>query len=141
MKMLEIAALPNGAHRNQSYHGNLPEGWAIVPADVEMLENFPFGEVEGEEIDGVMTVTKWTPGTVPEPEPAHASPAQQREEAYNTQAVVEYDGQMLTVTQAATLWNYYAAEGSTKADELRVLIAAAKQTIRDQYPDEEADTE
>lgn len=69
MKMLKIAALPNGAHINQDYHGKLPEGWAIVPADVELLENFPFGEVEVEEIDGVMTVVKWTPGALPEPEP------------------------------------------------------------------------
>jgi hypothetical protein len=32
-------------------------------------ENFPFGEVEVEEIDGVMTVTKWVAGEMPEPEP------------------------------------------------------------------------
>lgn len=69
MKMLEIIALENGAHRNQSYHGVLPEGWAIVPEDIEPLESFPFGEVEAAEIDGVMTVTKWMPGEVPaEPE-------------------------------------------------------------------------
>lgn len=68
MKMLKIAALPNGAHINQDYHGKLPEGWAVVPADIEMLENFPFGEVEVEEIDGVPTVVKWTPGTLPEPD-------------------------------------------------------------------------
>ena len=68
MKMIETAALSNGAHRNQDYHGNLPEGWAIIPADVEPLENFPFGEVEVEVFDGVPTVTKWTPGAMPEPD-------------------------------------------------------------------------
>jgi hypothetical protein len=47
----------------------VPSGWAVIPADME-CENFPFGEVEVAEIDGVLTVTKWTPGEMPEPEPA-----------------------------------------------------------------------
>lgn len=66
MKMLKIAALPNGAHSNQGYHGVLPEGWAIIPADME-TPNFPFGEVEVAEVDGVMTVTKWAAGVMPDP--------------------------------------------------------------------------
>lgn len=68
MRIIEIAALSNGAHRNQSYPGFVPDGWAIVPATLE-TENFPFGEVEVAEANGVMTVTKWTPGVMPEPEP------------------------------------------------------------------------
>lgn len=69
MNMIEIIALENGAHRNQN--GGLsvvPSGWAVIPADME-CENFPFGEVEVAEVNGVMTVTKWTPGEMPEPEP------------------------------------------------------------------------
>ena len=69
MRIIEIVALHNGAHRNQN--GGLsvvPSGWAVVPDGME-CENFPFGEVEVAEIDGVMTVTKWTPGVMPEPEP------------------------------------------------------------------------
>lgn len=68
MKMIEIAALENGAHRNQTFSGVLPNGWAVDRFKL-CHENFPFGEVEAEEINGVMTVTKWTPGTIPEPEP------------------------------------------------------------------------
>lgn len=71
------------------------------------------------------------------PESGTMTPAQQREKAYNTQPIVEWEGEQLTVTQAATKWYYYAAEGSTKANELQVLIVAAKETIREQYPDEE----
>ena len=67
LKMIEIAALPNGAHKNQDYHGNLPEGWALLPTDE--LENFPFGEVEVDTVDGLPTVVKWTPGEMPEPAP------------------------------------------------------------------------
>ena len=63
------------------------------------------------------------------------SPAEQREEAYNTEAIIEWDDKVLTVTEAAQLWQYYAAEGSEKANELTVLIAEAKTSIREKYPD------
>ena len=69
MRIIEIAPLEHGAHRNQT--GGLsvvPAGWAVVPADME-CENFPFGDIEVAEIDGVMTVTSWTPGDMPAPEP------------------------------------------------------------------------
>lgn len=174
-RIVEIKALPNGAHNNQAYHGVLPDGWAIIPDDME-LPNFPFGEVEAEAVthyrdvekvktvpvkdeEGnpvlgensepimeqvyyieqepytVMTMTKWTAGEMPEP--VQPSPAEEREKAYNTQPIIEWDGEMLTVTQAAQKWQYYAAEGSEKADELQALIAEAKQTIREQFPGEE----
>lgn len=68
MQMLEIMPLENGVHRNQTYHGILPDGWAVIPEDME-CENFPFGEVTAEEIDGIMTVTSWTPLPMPEPGP------------------------------------------------------------------------
>ncbi len=63
MQMLEMIASDNGAHNNQTYHGVLPEGWALIPDGME-LPNFPFGEVvvEGD------TVIEWIPGEMPEPE-------------------------------------------------------------------------
>lgn len=68
MQIVKIAANENGAHKNQSFHGVIPEGWALIPANME-LENFPFGEVTAEEKGGVMIVTGWTPGELPEPDP------------------------------------------------------------------------
>jgi hypothetical protein len=66
MRIIEIAALDNGAHRNQSGEFSaIPFGWAVAPDDLHM-ENFPFGEVVAERVDGVPTVTRWTPGVVPE---------------------------------------------------------------------------
>ena len=47
---IEILALENGAHRNQT--GSLsaiPEGWAVIPDELE-TENFPYGEVEVEDV-------------------------------------------------------------------------------------------
>ena len=80
MRIIEIAPLDNGAHRNQTidggyYFSKLPVGWAVIPSDM-VCENFPFGEVEVAEINGVMTVTKWTPGEMPEPTPVTPEPTQ-----------------------------------------------------------------
>ena len=76
MKIIEIAPLSNGAHRNQNCGLSIvPSGWAVIP-DGMVCENFPFGEAEVAEIDGVMTVTKWTPGKMPEPEPIEPEPSQ-----------------------------------------------------------------
>lgn len=70
MRIIEIAALPNGAHRNQTgSFSRIPDGWAKVPSDMD-LENFPFGDLTVAEINYEMTVTSWTPGTIPEPTPA-----------------------------------------------------------------------
>ena len=71
MRIVEIKALDNGAHNNQTIDGVfnvIPDGYAVVPDDM-ICDNFPFGEVKAEEIDGVKTVTEWIPGVVPEPEP------------------------------------------------------------------------
>ena len=66
MRIIEIKALENGSHRNQSGDfSTVPNGYAVVPETLD-TPNFPFGEIEVEEIDGVMTVTKWTAGEIPE---------------------------------------------------------------------------
>lgn len=78
MKIVEIAALPNGAHNNQTIDGAdsaafpVPAGWAIIPEDM-VCENFPFGSFEVVEVygNGVLYVKEdsWIPGVIPEPEP------------------------------------------------------------------------
>ena len=62
-----------------------------------------------------------------------------REEAYNTEPIIDWNGAKLTVTEASTLWQYYAAEGSAQADALQKLIASAKAEIRERVPDESGD--
>ena len=45
MRTIEIAALDNGAHRNQTgTFSAVPDGWAEIPDGME-TPNFPFGEV------------------------------------------------------------------------------------------------
>ena len=81
MLIIEIAALDNGAHRNQQSSGlrTIPEGWARVPEDMTIPDTFPFVDIE---VDG-QTVTAMTAGTVPEPEPA-ADPEPTDTEVLNT---------------------------------------------------------
>ena len=66
MNIIKIQSFTNGAHDNQiGDFSTIPDGWAVIPEDMG-TPNFPFGEVTVEEIDGVMTVTKWVAGTLPE---------------------------------------------------------------------------
>ena len=71
MRLIEIASLPNGAHRNKTPNSvtDIHDGWAVVPNNIETV-NFPFGDVVVEEKDGVMTVVEWIPGIVPAPDPS-----------------------------------------------------------------------
>ena len=67
MKIIEIAALENGAHNNQTSSAIKapPPGWAEIPAGMAVPETFPFVDIE---VEGNVVV-KMTAGTVPEPEP------------------------------------------------------------------------
>lgn len=70
MRIIEINALSNGAHRNQTSSGALPvpSGWAILP-DGMATPNFPFGDITVDD-QTPPVVTSWTPLPIPEPEPA-----------------------------------------------------------------------
>ena len=88
MRFIEIAALSNGAHNNQTTNDNItvPEGWAIIPEDM-VCENFPFGEITVDSSTPPV-VTSWTPGEMPEPEP-EAEPEPTTEEIINAMLGVE----------------------------------------------------
>ena len=69
MTIIEIAALSNGAHRNQTGATVCPDGWAVVPP--ELLRAWetaaPFADIT---VDGnVVTGIVQTQGPEPEPEP------------------------------------------------------------------------
>ena len=72
-------------------------------------------------------------------DPPSPSAAVLREEAYNTEPIIDWNGSKMTVTEASTLWQYYAAEGSPQADVLQKRIASAKAEIRERFPDEGGD--
>ena len=69
MRIIELQALPNGAHRNQNSSSGLPipEGWAVVPEDVALPKSFPFVDIEEEldEGENIHMVTKLKEREVP----------------------------------------------------------------------------
>ena len=65
MRIIEIKALENGAHRNQESNFDIiPEGWAVIPEEMEIPDTFPFVNITTEN----ETVTSMTAGVMPEPE-------------------------------------------------------------------------
>ena len=64
------------------------------------------------------------------------TPKELRERVYETEKIISYEGDMLTVDEANRKWQEYQAEGNSKANKLTTLIANAKAMIREQYPDE-----
>lgn len=64
IRLIEIAPLDNGAHRNQTTsNDNIRiDGWAVIPNDMELPDSFPFVSIAVE--DGV--VTSMEGGVVPE---------------------------------------------------------------------------
>lgn len=65
------------------------------------------------------------------------TPEELREQAYETEKLIEWDRVMLTVDGANDMFLKYTAEGNAKADELTTLIAATKAGIRERFPDAE----
>lgn len=67
MTIIQIDALPNGAHDNQTINDmiSLPEGWAAIPEEIPIPNTFPF---VGVEVEGG-TVTALLSGVTPDPDP------------------------------------------------------------------------
>ena len=95
----------------------------------DALTNLPANYVEeGGEIVSV------SPCPISEPQ---LTPKEQREHEYATNPLIEWEGENVTVDQANTVYLRYFAENNPKAEAIRPLIIAAKQSIRQMYPDEE----
>lgn len=80
MKIIEIAALENGAHKNQIIESNVvpPNGWAVIPDNIELPSTFPFVNLT---IDENGNITGVTAGVVPEPEPEETEPSEAEDAA------------------------------------------------------------
>lgn len=112
----------------------VPEGRAYL--EVEALP--PLEEGGRFRINWEAGTVEAVPGEEAVPVPPDAS--RLREDAYNAERLIQWpagSGELLTVTEASAKWCYYLAEGDiVTADALTVLIAAAKEEIREKYPDE-----
>lgn len=92
MRIIEIQALSNGAHRNQTTTSTaIPDGWAEIPADVAIPETFPFVDIQ---VEGSKVVSM-TAGVMPEPEP---EPEPEPTETEQLRADVDFLAAMAGVT-------------------------------------------
>lgn len=117
----------------------LPVNYAIVPEELDRKIYYDYNGFVQLTIDGD-TVISWEPdvenweawkASIPQPKPASL-----KEEAYNTRKCIEWDGEMITVTEAGEKWQYYAAEGNANTcNMLTELISTAKEQIRQEIPD------
>lgn len=90
MKTIEIAALENGAHNNQTTGGPIivPQGWAVVPDDMTIPETYPFVDITVK--NGI--VTAMTARIVPEPVPAE--PEEPDTEADMLETILDHEARL-----------------------------------------------
>lgn len=92
MKIIEIQALPNGAHRNQTTTSTtIPTGWAEIPADVTIPETFPFVDV----VTSGGKIVSLRARVVPDPEP---QPKPEPTETEQLRADIDFVAAMTGVT-------------------------------------------
>lgn len=68
MNIIELNALPNGAHRNQDGPAVCPTGWAMIPDGMETPSTYPFVNITVSDATPPVVLTMEA-GTVPEPDP------------------------------------------------------------------------
>ncbi|GEM_PF-1272751 len=134
---IKIQAEINGAHANQStIISDPPYGYIEVPAELEenARQYLPWATltIENDILTGITfdedSKTAWELAN-------QLSNTELREQAYETDPVISWDSNTMTVDAANQLWAAYSAEGNTdKATQLQALIVAAKTTIRETYP-------
>ena len=71
MRIIEITAQSNGAHKNQTLNRFIqpPAGWAIIPPEMSIPDAFPFVDIEAEDGVVVSMTAREVPEPGPEPEP------------------------------------------------------------------------
>lgn len=134
MRIVEIAALPNGAHRNQTgVQFTIPEGWAMIPEGME-TPNFPFGQVTAADVNGVMTVTGWVAVELPGPTPEElAAQLQEAKDTAVTASKTDLADYLLAHPLQWTDGEYYAITAE-KQSQLTSKIMAATLAAQSQTP-------
>lgn len=97
MNIIEITALENGAHRNQTgTFAAVPDGWAVIPEGLTIPDTFPFviPAVEGQVVTALLPGVVPTPAPDPDPEPTQLDrlEAQVAYTALMTDTLIESEG-------------------------------------------------
>ncbi len=132
MTIISIEKLAPGWHDVQSQSHRTEvwlDGYIEVPETLSDLAFSIGGYCDLVIEDGVLT------DIIPAPLPSTTfTPSEQRKRAYETEPLIEWDNEQITVDAANQLWLGYAAEENPKADDLQEKIIAAKTAIRTRIP-------
>lgn len=107
--------------------------------------DFPLCDIDpGDYLRQEISIGSWlfinTPKPV-QPEPQVLSPRERRELTYETEPLIAYESEQITVDEANKLFLQYSAEGNTqKYMDLQILIGRAKADVRARFPDGEETT-
>lgn len=122
MRIIEIAALSNGAHRNQTgTFSTVPDGWAVIPESIVIPDTFPFVSIEA---DG-QTVISMTAGIVPIPDLSDVKSAKIIEIKESCESYI-YAGTNVTLPNGAIEhFTYTLADQSNISEMFTAIMAGA----------------
>lgn len=122
MRIIEIAALSNGAHRNQTgTFSTVPDGWAVIPESIVIPDTFPFVSIEA---DG-QTVISMTAGIIPIPDLSDIKSAKIIEIKESCESYI-YAGTNVTLPNGAIEhFTYTLADQSNISEMFTAILAGA----------------
>ena len=122
MRIIEIAALSNGAHRNQTgTFSTVPDGWAVIPESIVIPDTFPFVSIEA---DG-QTVISMTAGIIPIPDLSDIKSAKIIEIKESCESYI-YAGTNVTLPNGAIEhFTYTLADQSNISEMFTAVMAGA----------------
>ena len=122
MRIIEIAALSNGAHRNQTgTFSTVPDGWAVIPESIVIPDTFPFVSIEA---DG-QTVISMTAGIIPIPDLSDIKSAKIIEIKESCESYI-YAGTNVTLPNGAIEhFTYTLADQSNISEMFTAIMAGA----------------
>ena len=127
MILVEKTPKANGGYGNMEA-STFREGYYILPDELKP-EHFPFFTINAVESDVITSVTD---GEYPA-----VSAEITRRKAYESEPIVEYGGNLITVDEARNICMEYEFETTDRAigivSELMAKITAAKEAIRARY--------
>ena len=122
MRIVEITAQDNGAHRNQTgTFSAVPDGWVVIPENIVIPDTFPFVSIE---VDG-QTVTSMTAGIIPIPDPSDIKHTKITEIKQSCEDYI-YAGTNVTLPDGATEhFTYSLADQSNISEMFTAIMAGA----------------
>ena len=122
MRIIEITAQDNGAHRNQTgTFSAVPDGWAVIPDSISIPDTFPFVNIE---VDG-QTVTAMTAGTIPGPDLASIKSVKVAEIKQACESYIYAGTDVIMLDNSIEHFTYTLADQSNISEMFTAVMAGA----------------